>query len=80
MSMFGIEIFHCTEFFSDRKFVKFGMVRKYTHIRSFRKYTFKYQGSLILLMSAFSFKKLAIFGKNITFFQNNSVRTVLEIF
>ena len=54
---------------------------KYTHICSFRKYAFQYQGILIFAyISIFFCKKLSFFGKNSTFTQSNSVRAVLEIF
>ena len=49
------------------------LVRKYTHICSFRKHGFDTKVFLILLMSAF-------FDKNNTFIQSNNVRAVLETF
>ena len=37
---------------------------------------FSFKASLILLMSAFFFPKMCIFGKNSTFTQSNNVRAV----
>ena len=49
------------------------LVRTYTHISSFKKVSFNTRNTLILLMSAF-------FGKNSTFIQSNSMRTVKQVF
>ena len=55
-------------------------VRKYTHIFSFRKYTFQYQVPLNSADVSMFCKKLVFFGKNGTFTQSNSVRVVSDIF
>ena len=55
------------------------LVRKYTHISSFRKYTFQYRGPFNFPNVCIFFKK-SLFGKNSTLTQSNSVRNVLEIF
>ena len=54
------------------------LVRKYTHMRSFRKYNFFIKALLSLLMSAFFAIYQHFFGKNSTFTQSNSVRAVLK--
>ena len=56
------------------------LVRKYTHICSFRKYTFQYQALLNFADVSIFLQKKQHFGKNSTFTQSNSVRAVLEIF
>ena len=53
---------------------------KHTHIFSFRKYTFWYQGPLNFADVRIFLQKLVLFGKNSTFTQSNSVRPALEIF
>ena len=56
---------------------------KYTHICSFRKYTFQYQRPLYFAdVSIFFFflQKMVFFGRNSTFTQSDSVRVVLETF
>ena len=55
------------------------LVCKYAHLWSFRKYFFSTKTFLILLMLAVFCKKTAFLGKNSTFTQRNSARTVLEI-
>ena len=52
------------------------LARKYTHIRSFRKYTFQYQDPLNSVDVSIFDKKSAFFGKNSTFTQSNSARVV----
>ena len=57
------------------------LVRKFTHICSFRKHTFQYQGLLNFAdVSIFFRKKSAFCGKNGTFTQSNSVRVVQKKF
>ena len=57
------------------------VIRKYTHIYSFRKHTFQYQDPLNFAdVSIFLAKSQQFFHKYKTFTQNNSVRVVLEIF
>ena len=56
------------------------LVRKYTHIFSFSKYTFQYLDPLNSADVSIFCKKSAFFGNNSTFTQSNSVRAVLEIF
>ena len=56
------------------------LVRKYTHICSFRKYTFKYQDPLNFADGIIFLQKSAFFGNNSTFTQSDVVRAVLEIF
>ena len=54
------------------------LVRKYTHMRSFRKYNFFYQGPLKFADVSIFCNISAFFGKNSTFTQSNSVRAVLK--
>ena len=49
------------EMFTGIMLETWSLVRKFTHICSFRKYTFQYQGPLILLMSASFLQKNYIF-------------------
>ena len=57
------------------------LVRKYTYICSFRKYTIQYQDFPNFAdVSIFLQKNPAFFSKNSTFTQSNSVTAVLEIF
>ena len=44
-----------------------------THLSSFKKYVFSAKTPLILLMSAFLWKKSEFFGENSTFTQSNSM-------
>ena len=56
------------------------LVRKYTRISSFGKYTFQYQEPLNFAdASIFFCKKLAFFDKNSTFTQSKSMALLLEI-
>ena len=56
------------------------MLRKYTDISSFRKYTFQYQDLLILLTSGFFFaESQRFFGKNSIFTQSSRMRALLEL-
>ena len=55
------------------------LARKYTHICSFRKYTFQYQGPFNFADVSIFCKKLALLGQNNTFTQSNGVRVVLEM-
>ena len=57
------------------------LVRKFTPICSFRKYTFQCQGPLHFVDVGIFLQKISIFfGKNGTFTQSNSVTDVYEIF
>ena len=56
------------------------LARKYTHIWSFSKYTFSYQGVLNIADVITFLQKISFFGKNNTFTQSHCVRPVLEIF
>ena len=56
------------------------LVGKYTHIFSFRKYTFWYQDLLSFVDVSISLQKIAFFVKNSTFPQSDGMKTVLEIF
>ena len=63
-----------------QSFVKFWQVSTHLYVVS-ENITFSTRTSLIFLISAFFFcKKSALFGKNGTFLQSNSMRVVLEIF
>ena len=54
------------------------LARKYTHICSFRKYTFGTNALLILLIATFLCKKSMFFGQNSAFTQSNSVSCVRD--
>ena len=56
------------------------LLRKYTHIWSFREYTFQYQGTLNFADDSIFLQKISIFWQISNFTQSNIVRAVLEIF
>ena len=56
------------------------LVHKYTHIFSFRKYTFYCQDPLDFADVSIFWKNSPFFVKNSTFNQSNSMRAMLEMF
>ena len=63
------------------KLETWNLARKYTYICSFKKYTFKYTKTLLILWSQRGvFVKNQYFCQNSTFTQTNSMKAVSEIF